>query len=89
MDEPREEIKVEVSWDHLDLDDLLLLEDFQAKRNINPIQMVGFLNRVIVGGIRGKHYPMDAMGALFDAVFEAINRESNPVDAEGKASSSA
>jgi ribosome biogenesis SPOUT family RNA methylase Rps3 len=83
------DIEVEVSWDKLDLDDLLLLEDFQAKRNVNPIQMTGFLDRVIVGGIRGKHYPKAAMGDLFNAVADAINRETNPLDPSGKVSSSA
>lgn len=84
-----EVIQVEVSWERLDLDDLLLIEDFQAKRNINPIQLVGLLDRVIVGGIRGKHYPREAIGPLFEAVTEAFDREANPVDPSGKASNSA
>ncbi len=82
--EGKVELQVEVSWERLDLDDLLLIEDFQAKRNINPIQLAGLLDRVIVGGIRGKHYPRDMIAPLFAAVSEAFDREANPVDASGK-----
>jgi len=78
------EFVVEVSWERLDLGDLLLIEDFQAKRNINPVQLVGLLDRVIVGGIRGKHYSRDLIAPLFAAVVDAFDREANPVDASGK-----
>ncbi len=89
MDDDRQELSVEIQRDGLDMDDLLLFEDFQAHRNINPSQMAGFLDRVIVGGIRGKHYPMDALPKLFEAVADALNREANPVDPLGKVSNSA
>ena len=81
-------IEVEVDFQKLDLDDLLLIEDFQAGRRPNLVQLTGFLERVIVGGIRHKHYKLDQIGALFEAVTAAMTAEANPVDAEGKASSS-
>jgi len=79
------QIEVEIDPSRLDLDDFLMLADFRAGKNPNPMDQIVFLDHIVKGGIRGRHYPADAISALFAAVERAMDQIANPVDATGKA----
>lgn len=71
-------VEVEIDPSRLDLDDFLTVADWRAGKPINPIDLVVFLDHVIAGGIRGRHYPQEALPQLFEAVETAMMRVANP-----------
>ena len=77
------EIKVQVDKDKLgdwSLDDLEALE-----KSGSITAMMGLLDTVVVGGVRGRGFKVKDLKRIQDALFAEVSKLSNPVDSSGKA----
>lgn len=68
-------IEIKIDLDNLTIGDLETL-DSAGRRELPMKDMIAFLERVVVGGVR--HLPLSRMGAIIDALGEAIGEATNP-----------
>lgn len=66
------EIKIEVNIDALTIGDLELL-DRAGTKELAPRELVGLLDRLVVGGVR--HLPLSSMSNVATAIGDAIKHE--------------
>jgi len=77
-----EDIKLSVDLDQFELDDLEIL-DMSKSGGVTMREYLDVLDRLVVGGVRGKGYKGTQLKALAEAINEAVKREVNP-EAGGK-----
>jgi len=77
-----DELKFEVNLDLLELDDLEILD--MSKEGATMREYLDVLDRIVVGGVRGKGYKVTDMRQMGDAILEATREAANPEDATGK-----
>ena len=70
------DLKFEINLDALEIDDLEILD--ASKPGVKARDILDVLDRLVVGGVRGKGYKFTAMKALGQAVFAAVNEATNP-----------
>lgn len=73
-------IEIQVDASKMYMDDLYFMmpnEDGNATQMKGTLEM---LERVVVGGIKGKKIPLLAMGDIFDKIKDALNEASDPND---------
>jgi len=72
-----EDIKVAVDLDQFELDDLEIL-DMSRVGGVTMREYLDVLDRLVVGGVRGKGYRGTQLKALAEAINEAVKAETNP-----------
>ncbi len=68
-------VEIKIDLDNLLIGDLETL-DRAGKNDLPMTELVGFLEKVVVGGVR--HLPMSRLGTIIEALTGAIGEASNP-----------
>lgn len=74
------DIQIDISG--MKIKDLELFEK-AISRNMSQTELIGLLDRVVVGGAR--ELPLTELNNVLDALTKALEKISDPKDAEGKA----
>ncbi len=72
---------IEVDFSALTIGDLVLFDAFKSN-SASQVEMVAFLDRVVVGG--ASRLPLTRLGEVVTAIAEATKQLANPVDGQGK-----
>jgi hypothetical protein len=67
---------VQIDLEHLLIGDLEFLER-AGNKDLPPSELVDFLDRVVVGGVR--HLPLGRLVSIVEALGEAVSEAANPV----------
>jgi len=73
---------IQIDLAGMKIKDLELFEK-AVSRNMSQTELLGLLDRVVVGGAR--ELPLTELNNVMDALTKAMEKLSNPKDAEGKA----
>jgi len=75
-----------VNLDNLYIDDLETLQGFQSGGGggVAAKEIVDLLDRVVVGGVRGRKLPFTALQEVGRQLMAEMGALANPEDAEGK-----
>src|SRR5574341_1885506 len=80
------ELRIQVDLDNFELEDLEILDLSRVEklpggqvRPVTPMRIIiDLLDRVVVGGVRGKGYKAAQFWQIFNAVSEAVGSNLNP-----------
>jgi hypothetical protein len=75
QNEPQE-LEIRVNLDTMTFGDLEMALSAESGENVDPRELLPFLNRVVVGGV--KNIPLTAMPQIMDALTKALEGMSNP-----------
>jgi len=73
MSNDKQEVRFSFDSDALLMDDLEVLDGSKAGTRFN--NMLDVLDRVVVGGVRGKGYPAATLVAMSKAIFSSFGTE--------------